>query len=42
MGLLSMKKKEIYSAAQLTDYIHEVGFLPLLYMVSVDSLRRRW
>lgn len=31
MGLLSMKKKEIYSAAQLTDYIHEVGFLPLLY-----------
>lgn len=31
MGLLSMKKKEIYSAAQLTDYIHQVGFLPLLY-----------
>lgn len=31
MGLLSMKKKEIYSAAQLTDYIHKVGFLPLLY-----------
>lgn len=31
MGLLSMKKREIYSAAQLTDYIHEVGFLPLLY-----------
>ena len=26
-----MKKKEIYSAAQLTDYIHQVGFLPLLY-----------
>ena len=26
-----MKKREIYSAAQLTDYIHEVGFLPLLY-----------
>jgi len=26
-----MRRKEIYSAAQLTDYIHQVGFLPLLY-----------
>ena len=25
-----MRNKEIYSAAQLTAYIHEVGFLPLL------------
>jgi hypothetical protein len=25
-----MKKREIYSAALLTDYIHQVGFLPLL------------
>ncbi|MBR1463009.1 MAG: hypothetical protein IJ604_06470 [Prevotella sp.] len=25
-----MKTEEIYSAAQLTDYIHQVGFLPLL------------
>ena len=30
MGLSSMKKREIYSAALLTDYIHQVGFLPLL------------
>jgi len=26
-----MRRKKIYSAAQLTDYIHQVGFLPLLY-----------
>ena len=25
-----MKHDEIYSAAQLTAFIHEVGFLPLL------------
>ena len=26
-----MNIKEIYSSAQLVDYIHEIGFLPLLY-----------
>ena len=26
-----MKKNEIYNSAQLTDYIQEIGFLPLLY-----------
>lgn len=28
--MFDMKKKDIYSAAQLTAFIHEVGFLPLL------------
>ena len=26
-----MNIKKVYSSAQLVDYIHEIGFLPLLY-----------